>query len=142
MKAKTEFKVQVKSFRWKNYYLKLRDEDFQLKKEKKKYYYTYSLANAAIFDVSDKDGIKIMVSSALYKLYIKPVNESDKNLILSGMENIVRKKAAETAFSSNYQVYKKEIAKADEKNPYDALLFKLNTFQLLNPGNFLVFIMK
>ena len=131
MKAKTEFKVQVKSFRWKNYYLKLRDEDFQLKKEKKKYYYTYSLANAAIFDVSDKDGIKIMVSSSLYKLYIKPVNESDKNLILSGMENIVRKKAAETAFSSNYQVYKKEIAKADEKNPYDALLFKLNTFQLL-----------
>ena len=131
MKAKTEFKVQVKSFRWKNYYLKLRDEDFQLKKEKKKYYYTYSLANAAIFDVSDKDGIKIMVSSALYKLYIKPVNESDKNLILSGMENIVRKKAAETAFSSNYQVYKKEIAKADEKNPNDALLFKLNTFQLL-----------
>ena len=112
-------------------YLKLREEDFQLKKEKKKYYYTYSLANAAVFDVSDKESLKIMVSSSLYKVYIKPLSISDKQLILSGLEKIVRKKAAETAFSNNYQEYKKEIAKTDEKNPYDALLFKLNTFQLL-----------
>ena len=72
-----------------------------------------------------------MVSSSLYKVYIKPLSISDKQLILSGLEKIVRKKAAETAFSNNYQEYKKEIAKTDEKNPYDALLFKLNTFQLL-----------
>ena len=131
MNTKSEFKVKIKSFRWKNYYLKLREEDFQLKKEKKKYYYTYSLANAAVFDVSDKESLKIMVSSSLYKVYIKPLSISDKQLILSGLEKIVRKKAAETAFSNNYQEYKKEIAKTDEKNPYDALLFKLNTFQLL-----------
>ena len=131
MNKKHEFKVQIKSFRWKNYFLIIRENDFQLKKEKKKYYYTYSLENAAVFDVSDKDTMKIMVSSSLYKLFIKPLNITDKNLILSSLEKIVQKKAAKTAFSNNYFEYKKEIAKTDEKNPYNVLLFKLNTFQIL-----------
>ena len=131
MNKKHEFKVQIKSFRWKNYFLIIRENDFQLKKEKKKYYYTYSLENAAVFDVSDKDTMKIMVSSSLYKLFIKPLNMTDKNLILSSLEKIVTKKAAKTAFSNNYFEYKKEIAKTEEKNPYNVLLFKLNTFQIL-----------
>ena len=131
MNKTQQFKVQIKSFRWKNYFLIIRDNDFQLKKEKKKYYYTYSLENAAVFDVSDKDGMRIMVSSSFYKLFIKPLNSADKNLILQGLEKIVQKKAAETAFSNNYFEYKKEISKTDEKNPYNALLFKLNTFQIL-----------
>ena len=42
MNKKQEFKVKIKSFRWKNYYLKIRENDFQLKKEKSKYTYTYS----------------------------------------------------------------------------------------------------
>jgi hypothetical protein len=101
MNKKHEFKVQIKSFRWKNYFLIIRENDFQLKKEKKKYYYTYSLENAAVFDVSDKDTMKIMVSSSLYKLFIKPLNITDKNLILSSLEKIVQKKSAKTAFSNN-----------------------------------------
>ena len=132
MNKKTEFKVKIKSFSWKNYYLIIRENDFQLKKEKKKYYYTYSLANAAVYDVSSRDSLKIMVSSSLYTIYIKPLNLDDKTQILSSLEKIVRKKAAETAFSNDYHQYKKEIAKTDEKNPFDALLFKLNTYQLLN----------
>ena len=132
MNKKKEFKVKIKSFSWKTYYLIIRENDFQLKKEKKKYYYTYSLKNAAVYDVSSKDSLKIMVSSSLYSIYIKPLNLDDKVLILSSLEKIVRKKAAETAFSHDYNQYKKEIAKTDEKNPFDALLFKLNTYQLLN----------
>ena len=131
MNKKLEFKVKIKSFRWKNYYLIIRDNDFQLKKEKTKYYYTYSLTKAAVFDVSEKNNMKIMVSSSLYKIFIKPLNLEDKNLILTSLEKIVRKKAAETAFSPNYFEYKKEIAKTEEKNPYNALLFKLNTYQIL-----------
>ena len=132
MNKKQEFKVKIKSFRWKNYYLIIRENDFQLKKEKSKYFYTYSLINAAVYDVSEKDSMKIMVASSLYKLFIKPLNINDKNSILKGLENIVRKKAAETAFSQDYHQYKKEIEKTDEKNPYNALLFKLNTYQILN----------
>ena len=92
MNKTQQFKVQIKSFRWKNYFLIIRDNDFQLKKEKKKYYYTYSLENAAVFDVSDKDGMRIMVSSSFYKVFIKPLNSADKNLILQGLEKIVQKK--------------------------------------------------
>ena len=132
MNKKTEFKVKLKSFSWKNYYLIIRENDFQLKKEKKKYYYTYSLANAVVYDVSTKDSLKIMISSSLYSILLKPLNLDDKTQILSSLEKIVRKKAAETAFSNDYHQYKKEIAKTDEKNPFDALLFKLNTYQLLN----------
>ena len=132
MNKKQEFRVKIKSFRWKNYYLIIRENDFQLKKEKSKYFYTYSLINAAVYDVSEKDSMKIMVASSLYKLFIKPLNINDKNSILKGLENIVRKKAAETAFSQDYHQYKKEIEKTDEKNPYNALLFKLNTYQILN----------
>ena len=36
MNKKLEFKVKIKSFRWKNYFLIIRENDFQLKKEKKK----------------------------------------------------------------------------------------------------------
>ena len=132
MSKNLEFKVQIKSFSWNNYFLIIRENDFQLKKEKKKYYYTYSLAKAAVFDVSDKDGLKIMVSSSKYKIFIRPQNKEDKNAILSGLEGIVRKKAAETAFSQDYYQYKKEMAKTEERNPYNALLFKLNTYQILN----------
>ena len=132
MNKKLEFKVKIKSFRWKNYYLKIRENDFQLKKEKSKYPYTYSLVNAVVFDVSEKDTMKILVSSSLYKIYIMPLNPEDKSLILTTLDKIVRKKAAETAFSHDYTEYKKEIAKNEEKNPYNALLFKLNTFQMLN----------
>ena len=53
-------------------YLIIGENDFQLKKEKTKYYYTYSLSNAAVFDVSDKDVLKIMVSSSKYKIFIRP----------------------------------------------------------------------
>ena len=111
MNKKLEFKVKIKSFRWKNYYLKIRENDFQLKKEKSKYPYTYSLVNAVVFDVSEKDTMKILVSSSLYKIYIMPLNPEDKSLILTTLDKIVRKKAAETAFSHDYTEYKKEIAK-------------------------------
>ena len=132
MSKNLEFKVQIKSFSWKNYFLIIRENDFQLKKAKTKYYYTYSLAKAAVFDVSDKEMLKIMVSSSKYKIFIRPLNKEDKNSILSSLEKIVSKKAAETAFSQDYHQYKKEMAKTEEKNPYNALLFKLNTYQILN----------
>ena len=131
MIKKQEFKVKIKSFTWKKYYLIIRENDFQLKKEKKKHYYTYSLDNSAVFDVSEGDNLKIMVSSASYKIFIKPLSPEDKTIILSSLERIVRKRAAETAFSPNYFEYKKEISKTEEKNPYNALLFKLNTYQIL-----------
>ena len=132
MSKNLEFKVKIKSFSWKNYYLIIRENDFQLKKEKTKYYYTYSLSKAAVFDVSDKEMQKIMVSSSKYKIFIRPSNKEDKNAILSSLEKIVSKKAAETAFSQDYHQYKKEISKTEERNPYNALLFKLNTYQILN----------
>ena len=81
MSKNLEFKVKIKSFSWKNYYLIIRENDFQLKKEKTKYYYTYSLSKAAVFDVSDKEMQKIMVSSSKYKIFIRPSYKEDKNVI-------------------------------------------------------------
>ena len=132
MNIKTQFRVKVKSLRWKNYYLIIRENDFQLKKEKSKSYYTYSLINAGVFDLSENNHLKILITSSIYKLIIKPLNIEDKKQILSNLEKIVRKKTAESVFSSGYYQYKKEIAKTEEKNPYDALLFKLNTYQVLS----------
>ena len=133
MNKKLEFKVKIKSFRWKNYYLKIRENDFQLKKEKSKSkdLNTYSLMNAVVFDVTEKNNLRIMVSTSLYRIFIKPLSLEDKKLILSKLEEIVHKFAAKTAFSPDYFQYLKQISKTEEKNPYDALLFKLNTFQIL-----------
>ena len=131
MNQNLQFHVKVKSFGWKNYILIIREDDFQLKKEKSKNINTYSLMNAVVFDQTEKNDPKIMVSTSLYRLYIKPLNINDKKKILSKLEEIVQKFASKTAFSEDYFRYLKEISKNEEKNPFDRLLFKLNTFQIL-----------
>ena len=130
---KNQFHIKIKNFTWKNYILIIRENDFQLKKEKSKSkdLNTYSLMNAVVFDVTEKNNLRIMVSTSLYRIFIKPLSLEDKKLILSKLEEIVHKFAAKTAFSPDYFQYLKQISKTEEKNPYDALLFKLNTFQIL-----------
>ena len=49
-----------------------------------------------------------MDSSSLYKIFIKKLNATDKNPILSNLEKIVQKKAAKTAFNNNYFEHKKK----------------------------------
>ena len=133
MNNNQNFHVKVKKFTWKNYILIIREKDFQLKKEKskKKDIITYSLMNAVVFDETEKNDLKIMISTSLYRIFIKPLNLEDKKLILSKLEDIVQKLAAETAFSQDYFQYLKQISKAEEKNPSDLLLYKINTFQIL-----------
>ena len=131
MNKKQEFYVKVKSFTWKNHLLIIRENDFQLKKKKAKDIVTYSLMNAVVFDETEKNDLKIMVSTSSYRIYIKPLNIEDKKLILSQLEEIVQKLTSKTAFSPNYFQYLKHISKAEEKNPSDILYFKMNTFQIL-----------
>ena len=109
----------------------IRESDFQLKKKKSKDIVTYSLMNAVVFDESEKNDLKIMVSTSSYRIYIKPLNLDDKKIILSQLEEIVQKLASKTAFSPNYFQYLKHISQAEEKNPSDILYFKMNTFQIL-----------
>ena len=132
MNIKKEFRVKVKYLTWKKYYLIIRENDFQLKKEKAKSIRTYSLSNAGVFDLSENNSLKILVTSPIYKKVIQPYSLEDKQQILLNLEKIVRKKTADSVFSSGYYQYKKEIAKTDEKDPYNALLFKLNTYQVLS----------
>ena len=132
MNKKQEFYVKVKSFTWKNHLLIIRENDFQLKKKKAKDIVTYSLMNAVVFDETEKNDLKIMVSTSSYRIYIKPLNIEDKKLILSQLEEIVQKLTSKTAFSPNYFQYLKHISKAEEKNPSDILYFKMNTFQILS----------
>ena len=133
MDQKHEFHVKLKNITWRNYLLIIREEDFQLKKEKSKNkdINTYSLMNAVIFDETEKSDLRIMVSTSLYRIYIKPLSIEDKKMILSQLEKIVEKLASKTAFSQEYFQYLKQISQTEEKNPYDALLFKINTFQIL-----------
>ncbi len=132
MNIKKEFRVKVKYLTWKKYYLIIRENDFQLKKEKAKSIRTYSLSNAGVLDPSENNSLKILVTSPIYKKVIQPYSLEDKQQILLNLEKIVRKKTADSVFSSGYYQYKKEIAKTDEKDPYNALLFKLNTYQVLS----------
>ena len=131
MNKKQEFYVKIKNFTWKSYLLMIRESDFQLKKKKSKDIVTYSLMNAVVFDESEKNDLKIMVSTSSYRIYIKPLNLDDKKIILSQLEEIVQKLASKTAFSPNYFQYLKHISQAEEKNPSDILYFKMNTFQIL-----------
>ena len=128
---KQEFHVKIKKFTWKKYILSIRENDFQLKKEKSKQFDTYSLMNAVIFDQSEKGELKIMAFTSYYRILIKPLNIEDKTIILSRFESIVQKLAAKTAFSKDYFKYMKQISKSEEKNPYDSLLYKINTYQIL-----------
>ena len=131
MNKKQEFYVKIKNFTWKSYLLMIRESDFQLKKKKSKDIVTYSLMNAVVFDESEKNDLKIMVSTSSYRIYIKPLNLDDKKIILSQLEEIVQKLASKTAFSPNYFQYLKHISQAEEKNPSDILYYKMNTFQIL-----------
>ena len=133
MDNKHKFHVKIKNFAWRNYILIIREDDFQLKKEKSKSkdLITYSLMNAVLFDESEKADLKIMISTSNYRFFIKPLSIEDKKIILSKFEKIIQKLASKTAFTPDYFEYLKQISKTEEKNPYDALLFKINTFQIL-----------
>lgn len=131
---KNEYYVKVKKIVWSNYILTLRENDFQLKKVKAhihKETLTYSLMNAVVMDESERNDLRIMVSTSLYRIYIKPESLEDKRQILSKLEEKIQKQASKTAFSADYFEYLKQLSQKEEKNPYDALLFKLNTFQIL-----------
>ena len=133
MNKKQEFHIKIKNFTWRNYLLIIRENDFQLKKEKSKNknINTYSLMNAVVFDITEKNDLRIMVTTSNYRFKIKPLNIEDKKQILSQFEEIVQKLASKTAFSPDYFEYLKQISKTEEKNPFDALLYKINTFQIL-----------
>ena len=133
MKKKLEYHVQVKFFKYSNYILVIRDNDFILKKEKSKSkdIYTYSLVNAVVLDRTEKNVPKISVSSGTYSMYIKPINLEEKKSLLSVLEDKIKELSKQTAFSQDYFSYLKEIAKKEDTNPLDSLYFKLNTFQVL-----------
>ena len=134
MNTNQEFHVKVKRIVWSNYILILRDNDFQLKKVKARIHketLTYSLMNAVVIDESERNDLRIMISTSFYRIYIKPNTLEDKRQILSKLEEKIQKQASKTAFSADYFEYLKQLSQKEEKNPYDALLFKLNTFQIL-----------
>ena len=78
-----------------------------------------------------KADLKIMISTSNYRFFIKLLILEDKKIILLKLEKIIQKLASKTAFTPDYFEYLKQISKTEEKNPYDALLFKINTFQIL-----------
>ena len=135
MEKKLEFHVKIKSITWKNYILTIGEKEFTLQKENKKTKFnkiqTYSLVNAVVLDRSEKNNLKILITSPLYTFQIKISKLDEKNLILSKFEEIIKKNSAKTAFSKDYYKHLQEISNHEEKNPYEALLFKLNTYKIL-----------
>ena len=132
MEKYQEFHVKIKSFTRPNYILIIRDKDFQLKREKKSSKVkTYSLVSAVLLDKSKKSEFDLIISSPLYRIHIKPLNKEDKKIILTSLENIIKKLSEKTAFSIAYHQYNKEMSKNNETNQFDKILFKLNTFQIL-----------
>ena len=71
------------------------------------------------------------LSSSKYKIFIRQLNKEAKNSIFTSFQKIISKQAVEIAFNQDYHQYKKN-EKTEERNPYYALLFKLNTYQILS----------
>ena len=134
METNQEYYVKVKRIVWSNYILTLRENDFQLKKVKARIHketLTYTLMNAVVIDESERNDLRIMVSTSFYRIYIKPNSLEDKRQILSKLEEKIQRQSSKTAFSANYFEYLKKLSEKEPKTPYDTLLFKLNTFQIL-----------
>ena len=133
MKKNNEFLVKIKNFTWKNYFLIIGENDFQLIKEKSKSKKgeIYSLVNSVVLDESEKSEQKILIASPIYRIHIKIIKPEDKEIILSRFEEIIKKNSEKTAFSKDYLNYLKENINYEIKNPYDDIIFKLNTYKKL-----------
>ena len=139
MDKKTLFHVKMKSLTWKNYILTIGEKELQLQKENKNTkpnskpnkIQTYSLINAVVLDRSEKTDLKILICSPLFRLQIKILNITDKNIILSKLEEIVKKNSAKTAFSKEYLKRLQDISNHEEKNPFEAIISKINTYKIL-----------
>jgi len=133
MESQLEFNVKIKSFTWKSYKLIIGETDFQLIKQKSstKKPLIYSLTNAVVLDKSEKNNFIILISSPLYRFQIKILNKEDKQLILSKLEEIIKINSAKTAFSQDYLKHLHEISNHEEKNPFESILIKLNTYKIL-----------
>ena len=129
----SEFLVKIKNFTWKIYFLIIGENDFQLIKEKSKSKKAeiYSLVNSVVLDESEKSELKILITSPLYRIHIKIIKPEDKKIILSKFEEIIKKNSEKTAFSKEYLKYLEENLNHVIKNPYDDILFKLNTYKKL-----------
>ena len=133
MEKNNEFLVKIKNFTWNNYFLIIGENDFQLIKEKSKSRKPeiYSLLDSAVLDESEKSELKILVASPLYRIHIKIIRPEDKKIILSKFEEIIKKNSEKTSFSKDYLNYLEQNINHEIKNPYDDILFKLNTYQKL-----------
>ena len=102
MESQLEFNVKIKSFTWKSYKLIIGETDFQLIKQKSntKKPLIYSLTSAVVLDKSEKNDFKILISSPFYRFQIKILNQEDKQLILSKLEEIIKKKLGQNCFQS------------------------------------------
>ena len=133
MENTLEFKVKIKSFTWKNYLLILGEKEFQLinPNSKSKKPLKYDLVGAVVLDKSEKNDLKILISSPIYRFLIKILSLEDKQKLLSKLEEIIKKNSAKTAFSQDYLKHLQEISNLEEKNPFDSILSKLNTYKIL-----------
>ena len=132
MENTLEFKVKIKSFTWKNYLLVLGEKEFQLinPNNKSKKPLKYDLVGAVVLDKSEKNDLKILISSPIYRFLIKILSLEDKQTLLSKLEEIIKKNSAKTAFSQDYLKHLQEISNLEEKNPFDSILSKLNTYKV------------
>ena len=133
MENNQEFNVKIKNFTWKNYKLIIREKDLQLIKQNslKHKILTYSLVNATILDKSDKVEQKILLSSPIYNFLIKITKFEDKKIIVSGIEEIIKKYSEKRALGNEYISHLLKISEHIEKSHYDALIFKLETYKIL-----------
>ena len=137
MNKKLEFHIKLKYFSWKDYLLTIGEKELQLQKESKKKkakknkIQKYSLVNAVVLDKSEKSDLKILVTSPLFRLQMKIMNLEDKKIILSTLEEIIKKNSAKTAFSKDYLKHLQDISTHEDKNHFEELLTKLNTYKIL-----------
>ena len=133
MENNQEFSVKIKNFTWKNYKLIIREKDFQLIKQNslKQKILTYSLVNATILDKSDKVDQKILLSSHIYNFLIKITKFEDKKIIVSKIEEIIKKYSEKRALGNEYIGHLQKISEHIEKSHYDTLIFKLETYKIL-----------
>ena len=138
-----EFKVKVwKNIHWKKYLLKIREKDFQLKKEnntkkwkkqKDEEFHTFPLSNALVLDQSKNYDYELLITSKDYKVNIRASTYEDKTKIFQNLENVIN----QNTFKNIYKEYNEKLTEFNESkngiSPNDFLCCKLFLFQnLLN----------
>ena len=133
-----EFEVKVWKqllLTWHKKKLIIRDNDFQIEKyhkdPKKKDTKTYSLYDAVLVDQSKHTDLQILVGTASYKIFLKPLSTQDKDKIIAKLEERIKKHASQNTFSQEYLRQNEEILGCFDNSTYGQIVKKLNIFQAL-----------